>query len=156
MRVIGLLAAIALLSTSDGVAQFNTPDQIKPSGLLVGHRVDEYFGESYTSRPRDGFLFFRGEPITYRVNVLNMGSAESALVVTSTDLERLFAVEAYKAPLIPAEKFNLLRPFSNGRYLDEIDVEVPLRVSPPTKTWAGGAFSIPMEPEIRLNPKEGI
>ncbi len=156
MRVTALAATFALLGLSGGVAQVNTPADVKPPGLLVSHRVAEYFGESYTKTSREDFVFFQGEPITYKVAVHNMGTTESALVVASTDPLRFFTVEALKSPPLPPEKLGLERPSFNGRYLDEIDVDVPLRVSSPFKTWPGGTFSIPLEREIRLDPKEGV
>lgn len=156
MRVTALAATFVLLGLSTGVAQVNTPADVKPPGLLVNHRVAEYFGESYTKRSREDFVFFQGEPIAYKVAVHNMGNTESALVLVSADPTRLFSVEALKSPPLPPEKLGLERPSFNGRYLDESDVNVPLRVSSPFKTWPGGTFSIPLEREIRLEPKEGV
>ena len=56
---------------SDGVAQTNTPGQVRLTGLLVNQRVAEYFGEVYTRTSLEDFVFFQGEPITYRVAVQN-------------------------------------------------------------------------------------
>jgi len=156
MRVIALFAAGALLALSEGVAQVKTPADVKPPVLLVNHRVAEYFGETYTKRSREDFVFFQGEVIAYRVAVHNMGNTESTLVLASTDPMRFFTVEALKSPPLTPEKLGAERPSFNGRYLDEVDVDVPLRVSSPFKTWPGGTFSIPLEREIRLDPKEGV
>ena len=156
MRVIALSATFALLALSNGAAQVNTPADVKSSGLLVNHRVAEYFGETYTKISREDFIFFQGEPITYKVAVHNMGNTESALVLGSTDPMRLFTVEALKSPPLTPEKLGVERPSFNGRYLDEVDVDVPLHVSSPFKTSPGGTFSIQLEREIRLDPKEGV
>ena len=157
MRVFALVAAFAVVALSDGAAQFKTPDQIRPTGLLVGHRVEEYFGDKYTATPLETFVFFRGEPVTYRISVLNVGALESALVIDSTDAQRLFTVSGFKAPPIPPEKITLERPASNDRFLDEVDIDVTLRVSSPIKTWpGGGASAISLDRETRLAPQEGL
>ena len=156
MRVLALGSVIALFALSDGRAQIKTPDQVRPTGLLVNHRVAEYFGETYTSRPQEDFVFFRGEPITYRVAVHNMGDTESALVLESTDPQRLFTVEALKAPPLPPEKANIERPSFRDRYLDEVDIDVKLSFSSPIKTWPGGEMPISPDRETRLNPKEAV
>ena len=122
----------------------------------MNHRVAEYFGEAYTSRPQEDFVFFRGEPIAYRVAVHNMGDTESALVVESSDPQRLFTVEALKSPPLPAGKANIERPSFKDRYLDEVDVDVNLSFSSPIKTWPGGEMPISPERETRLNPKEAV
>lgn len=101
-------------------------------------------------------MFFQSEPIAYQVMVVNTGDVESALLLGSTDLQRLFSVDAFKAPLVPPDKFNIERPFSNGRDLDELDIDMPVVVSSPVKTWAGGAYPISMETETRLEPRDGI
>jgi len=156
MRVIAIVATCAVITLSDGVAQVNTPADVKSPGLFVNHRVAEYFGETYTKISREDFVFFQGEAIAYKVAVHNMGNTESTLVLASTDPARLFTVEALKSPPLTPEKLGAERPSFKGRYLDEVDVDVPLRVSAPFKTWPGGSFSIPLEREIRLDPKEGV
>jgi hypothetical protein len=151
-----VFALFGLTVHSDGVAQTNTPGQVRLTGLLVNQRVAEYFGEVYTRTSLEDFVFFQGEPITYRVAVQNVGTTESVLVLASTNPQQLFTVEGLKAPPIPDERITIKRPVSNGRFLDEVDFDLPLRVSPPVKTWPGGSLPIALEREIRLDSKEGV
>src|SRR5688500_15448268 len=101
MRAIPLVIVAVLSSPVAGVAQQRVAPP--PSGLGVGYGVEEYFGEVYTSPPRQELLFFQGEPISFRVTVRNRGPAHGILVVESSDPQRLFQIRAFKAPPLPPD-----------------------------------------------------
>jgi len=121
----------------------------------VGYRVEEYFGETYTSPARQEFVFFQGEPISFQMMVGNLGAATATLVIEASDPQRLFQVRAFKAPPLPAEK-TADRPLSadRRRFEDEGAVTLPVVFSSPKKTWAGGVFDIQLERETVLDPRE--
>ena len=102
MRAITLMTvAVVLLSPIAGVAQLRVAPA--PSGMGFGYRVEEYFGEAYTSPPRQEFVFFQAEPILFRVMVGNRGPANESFVIESSDSRELFQIQAFKAPLLPPE-----------------------------------------------------
>src|SRR5687768_15974850 len=98
MRILAPIATIAVLLSCNW-----TTHAAQQSGLLVGFRVDEYFSATYTERSREDAVFFRGEPIRFRLIVRNMGPADTSLAVASTDSRQLFRIDGFRAPALPPE-----------------------------------------------------
>jgi hypothetical protein len=57
-----VFALFGLTVHSDGVAQTNTPGQVRLTGLLVNQRVAEYFGEVYTGHLSKTSYSFKVNP----------------------------------------------------------------------------------------------
>ncbi len=97
MRLTVFIAALALVSFADGVAQM----RVAPprSGLLMGGGPTDCFFGGYTDPPwHADCVYFQGEPITYRISVGNLGPANATLAVESPEPKRLFQVRVMHAP----------------------------------------------------------
>jgi len=161
VKATGLVLSMVLLFPGISGAQppyrYLTPADIKPDGLMLGHRPEDYLSEVYARPSRTGFLLFEGEPIAIRLAVGNIGSSVTSVIVQSTDPLQLFKVAAFKAPLTTESSDN--RGWSGsprGRYRDELPVHVPVEFSNPEKAWPGGRFPLRMERETVLDPRDAV
>ena len=121
-----------------------------PPSLLAGYRVHEYFAESYTAQSRQGFVFFAGEPITFKLIVRNVGDGNTSFMTPVAGA--LFQVQAYVASVLSP----VTAPGSRYKYQDEKEIDLPVVFSSPMKAWAGGTFDIQLGREAVLDPGEGI
>ncbi len=158
MKLLALSVSIAGLLTwhvSGQTFRTSTPDERRPSGLVVGFGLHDYFGETYTERSPASAIFFARESVAFKVIVANVGAANSALVASAVNPQALFRVQAFAAPPLPPGS-SIERPFAGDRYADERETTVPLTFSAPTKVWSGGSFDIQLERETPLNQGESL
>jgi hypothetical protein len=153
MRIIAILITVVLLVPVASPAQVTSnPPTPEISGLLVGSRIEEYFGETYTTRSRESFVFFQGEPVSFRVIVRNMSPRETSLIVGSTDASQLFRVQGFVANSSAPES----RPGDSSKYLDQRGINLPIGFSLPIQAWAGGVLDVPLARETVLEAGESI
>lgn len=153
MRLIALIIAILVAYSVNGSAQ---TDVLPPSGLQVGYHIEEDFGLFYSARTRQDFVFFRGEPITFRLQIGNLGPASVVFATTTPD--RPFELRAFKAPPLPPG-FTGERPrviTNPRRYQDEQDIDLQTHFSAPVRAWPGGKSDVRLERETSLDPGEGL
>ena len=140
MRVLALLTSVALLLPGYAAAQVRfptaTPDQIRPTGLGTGYRVEQYPWEEYTERAAFGVVgevYFVGEPITYRLEVGNLGPGATALLLPTTDPQQLFRIQ-----------------IDGPRRA----VTIPVAFASPVKTRNGTSTGVSWNREMPLEPGE--
>jgi hypothetical protein len=153
MRFITRLSIVILLAAGHSSAQVR-PAQQSESGLLVGNRVDDYFGESYTSPPRQSFVFFTGEPIAFRLVIRNLGPANTALLMDGATPDQQFGVHGFVAALPSGQLIE--RRVVGNKFEDEREINVPIVFSTPMKVSSGGTSAIKLDTETLLDPRENI
>ncbi len=104
-------------------------------------RVGESYGTTYTPPPAEGayFVFFQGEPITVRLDILNEGSKKAMVVANELRPEEAFRMTVLKAPT----------PEVKGRLGIEVSPSVKL-ILPKTAISAEWSERIELPPRSRL------
>ena len=149
----GRMALLLLVCAQSSPAQ-------APSRLVAGAGVAEYYGEGYVRRSPvspSSFVFFRGERVTFRVGVSNLGDVPETLVTGTDRATDLFAVTAFKAPPVDSGSEIIERAWRNDRFVDETSVTLPLEVEPNAwKLWPGNKYQLDPGREFLLGPHEGV